>query len=123
MYVDKEYTWRPVRVVGYNQAERKFKVVSCGNRPQEKEVTRLSLLFYAEDPDLFKERVSLCKMHQANVEAELRFTNYVDSIPADAVSVLTRERRENFLAKCMRENDKFDADTVYHTFTNLMRVV
>jgi hypothetical protein len=63
MYVDKEYTWRPVRVVGYNQAERKFQVVSCGNRPQEKEVTRLSLLFYAEDPDLFKERVSLCKMH------------------------------------------------------------
>jgi len=123
MYVDKEYTWRPVKVVGYNWTDHKFKVVSTGPKPVEKEVTRLSLLFYAEDPDAFKERVSLCKMHQFNVETELRFTSYVDSIPADAVSVLTRDRRENFLAKCMRENDKFDADTVYHTFTNLMRVV
>ena len=48
---------------------------------QEKLVTRLSLLFYAEDPDLFKERVNLCKTRQKNVEAELRFTNLVDSIP------------------------------------------
>lgn len=123
MYVDKEYTWRPVKVIGYNSAEKKFKVVSTGSKPIEKEVTRLSLLFYAEDPELFKERVSLCKMHQNNVEAELRFTNYVDSIPSDAVSGLTRDRRENFLAKCMRENDKYDADTVYHTYTLLMRVV
>lgn len=123
MYVDKEYTWRPVKVTGYNWTDHKFQVTSVGPKPIDKEVTRLSLLFYAEDPDAFKERVSLCKMHQFNVETELRFTSYVDSIPADAVSVLTRDRRENFLAKCMRENDKFDADTVYHTFTNLMRVV
>jgi len=27
-------------------------------------VTRLSLLFYAEDPDAFKQRVNLCKERQ-----------------------------------------------------------
>ena len=67
---------------------------------QEKLVTRLSLLFYAEDPELFKERVELCKLRQKHVEQELRFTDLVDSIPADAVSILSKERREKFLQKC-----------------------
>ena len=30
MYVDKEYTWRPVKVTGYNWAEQKFQVTSEG---------------------------------------------------------------------------------------------
>lgn len=30
MYVEKEYTWRPVKVIGYNYAEKKFKVISTG---------------------------------------------------------------------------------------------
>lgn len=90
---------------------------------QEKLVTRLSLLFYAEDPELFKERVNLCKTRQKNVEAELRFTALVDSIPPDAVSILSKERRESFLKKCISENDKFESSAVYNTFSNLMRVV
>ena len=89
----------------------------------EKLVTRLSLLFYAEDPALFKERVNLCKTRQKNVEAELRFTALVDSIPQDAVSVLSKERRESFLKKCISENDKFESSAVYNTFSSLMRVV
>jgi hypothetical protein len=57
------------------------------------------------------------------VESELRFTNIVDQIPSDKVSVLSKERRYNFLSKCVRESDKFDPDKVYATFKNLMRVV
>jgi hypothetical protein len=86
-------------------------------------VTRLSLLFYAEDPELFKERVNLCKTRQKNVEAELRFTQLVDSIPQTAVSVLSKERRESFLKKCISDNDKFESSAVYNTFSQLMRVV
>jgi len=47
----------------------------------------------------------------------------VDSIPSDKVSVLSKERRYNFLSKCVRESDKFDPDRVYNTFKYLMRVV
>jgi len=53
----------------------------------------------------------------------LRFTSLIDSIPADKVSVLSKERRYNFLSKCVRESDKFDPDKVYATFKHLMRVV
>ena len=76
-----------------------------------------------EDPNLFKSRVNFCKDRQAIVEAELRFTNLVDQIPSDQVSVLSKERRYNFLSKCVRESDKFDPDKVYATFKNLIRVV
>lgn len=65
----------------------------------------------------------MCKERQAIVESELRFTNLVDSIPSDQVSVLSKERRYNFLSKCVRESDKFDPDKVYATFKHLMRVV
>jgi hypothetical protein len=44
--------------------------------------------------------VELCKLRQKHVEQELRFTDLVDSIPADAVSILSKERREKFLQKC-----------------------
>ena len=121
-YSDHSYAWKPVKVLGYDWKEKKYMVKVIGTN-QEKLVTRLSLLFYAEDPEMFKERVNLCKTRQKNVEAEIRFTQLVDSIPQDAVSVLSKERRESFLKKCISENDKFESSAVYNTFSNLMRVV
>jgi hypothetical protein len=50
VYEGKEYVWKPVRVVDYDYAEKKFKVVVHASG-QEKMVTRLSLLFFEEDPD------------------------------------------------------------------------
>jgi len=109
-------------VLGYDYKEKKYQVV-VHHSGQEKLVTRLSLLFLAEDPELFRKRVTHCKDMQAVVEAELRFTNFVDQVPADQVSVLQRERRLNFLGRCVRETDKFDPDKVHAIFKHLMRVV
>jgi hypothetical protein len=60
VYQGYEYCWKPVEVLSYDHKERKYqvKVVATG---QTKLVTRLSLLFFDEDPDKFKERVNLCK--------------------------------------------------------------
>ena len=122
VYQGYEYLWKPVEVLDYDYKERKYrvKVVATG---QEKLVTRLSLLFFDEDPDKFKERVNQCKHRQEIVEAELRFTNLVDSVPTDSVSTLSKERRFYFLSKSVRESDKFDPDKIYATFKHLLRVV
>jgi len=69
---------------------------------QEKLVTRLSLLFFDEDPDKFKDRVNQCKQRQEIVEAELRLTNLIDSVPSDAVSTLSKEKRYYFSYKSIR---------------------
>jgi hypothetical protein len=121
-YVNNEYAWKPVRVIGYDDKQKKFRVVVEATS-QEKLVTRLSLLFYAEDPELFKQRVNLCKTRMKNVEAELRFTDLVDSIPTDAVSSLSAERCESFRKKCTTDYDNFDPSLVYKNFMHLMRVV
>ena len=49
VFENKEYVWRPVKVLDYDYKEKKYRVqvVSSG---QEKLVTRLSLLFFEEDP-------------------------------------------------------------------------
>lgn len=80
-------------------------------------------MFFNEDPEKFKQRVNECKKRQEIVEAELRFTNLVDSVPTESVSTLSKERRFFFLHKSVRPSEKFDADKVYPTFKNLLRVV
>ena len=125
-----EYTWKPVQIIGYDEKERKFKVRVMHNN-KEKTVTRLSLLFYAEDPELFKERVELCKLRQKHVEQELRFTDLVDSIPSDAVSTLSKERREMFSTRAWnfiynkfnQQATGFDADKVSDQLKKLNKVV
>lgn len=50
VYEGKEYVWKAVSVIDYDYKERKYKVIVI-NTGQEKLVTRLSLLFFDENPD------------------------------------------------------------------------
>ena len=109
-------------VLGYNHAQKKFRVQVCNTR-QVKLVTRLSLLFYAEDPVAFRTRVNLCKTRMKNCLAENAFTKEVDKIKHNVVSTLSKERRESFMRKCIQEADRFEQNAIYRTFSGLMRVV
>ena len=71
-------------------------------------MTRLSLLFYAEDPVSFRNRVNLCKTRLKNCMAEISFTKDVDKVKHDVVSTLSKERRESFMRKCIQESDRFE---------------
>lgn len=99
-FADNEYAWKPVRVIGYDHETNKYKVEVCNTR-QQKYVTRLSLLFYAEDPVAFRTRVNLCKTRMKNCMAEIAFTKEVDKVKHDSVSTLSKERRESFMRKCI----------------------
>lgn len=57
VYDEKEYVWRPVKVLDYDLKEHKYKVLVVATG-QIKLVTRLSLLFFEEDPESFRERVN-----------------------------------------------------------------
>jgi hypothetical protein len=62
----------------------------------------------------------MCKTLQSQVEAELRFTDLVDSISSEKVSVLLKETRYNFLKKSMRDKNKYNIDKAYSTFKYLI---
>ena len=117
-----EYCWKPVKVIEYVYKERKYKFKVCAT-DQEKLVTRLSILFFDEDPDKFKIIVNQYKYRQQIVEAELRFKNLVDSLPTDSISILSKYRRFYFLARSVRENDKHKSSKIYSTLKNILRVV
>lgn len=119
-YENYEYVWRPVYVLDYVNKRWKVKDQSTG---QIKFVTRLSLLFLDEDPQAFLKRVKDCKMLQKQVNDELRFTSLVDSISADNVSILSKQRRFNLLKKSMREKTDIGREKIAETFKHLLRVV
>ena len=104
-----EYVWKPVEVLAYDTAARRFKVkiVSTG---VEKSVTRLSLLFFTEDEKLFKERVRKCRELQQTVQAELKFTNLVDSVPTDAVSELPADASIRVLKSVLHRQKRLSQD-------------
>lgn len=56
-----EYVWRPVKVLSYDYKLQKYRVQISGDSKQIKMITRLSLLFYDEDPNVFRQRVNECK--------------------------------------------------------------
>jgi hypothetical protein len=47
----------------------------------------------------------------------------VDSVPTESVSTLSKDRRFYFLARSVRENDKYEPSKIYSTFKNILRVV
>jgi len=50
-------------------------------------------------------------------------TNLVDSVPTDSVSTLSKDRRFYLLIKSLRQNNKYQSDTIFDTFAHLLRVV
>ena len=106
----------------YDARDKKYEVQVVENG-QIKSVQRLSLLFVDEDKDAFEERVNKCKELQGAVEAELRFTDLVDSIPGDQVSRLQKEWKEAIVNRCVRETDRYNPDHYVQKFKHLIRVV
>lgn len=47
----------------------------------------------------------------------------MDSVPTESVSTLSKDRRFYFLARSVRENDKYEPSKIYSTFKNILRVV
>lgn len=53
VYQEYDYCWKPVEIIDYDPVDKKFIVKVCATGT-EKKVTRLSLLFFNEDPEKFK---------------------------------------------------------------------
>ena len=114
-YQNYEYVWKPVYVLDFENDRWKVRDQASGNI---KYVTRLSLLFLDEDPAIFLKRVKDCKILQHNVSSELQFTALVDSISADNVSILSKEKRFNLLKKSMREKTDVGREQIAGKYSN-----
>ncbi|CAK93776.1 unnamed protein product (macronuclear) [Paramecium tetraurelia] len=86
-----KYIWTDVEVLGYQNGRYEVKVLRSN---KIKWIGRLSLLFFAEDPIKFEQRVELCKQRQRNADDEYRFLKYIDSLPDSMTSILSTEMQK-----------------------------
>ena len=94
------YAWEEVELMGYDPREKKFIVKICSNEIQKK-VQRLAIMFKDEDIKLFEERVSQARQLQMNFDAEQRFYDLVDNVPAATVSQLQKSIKNKIMQKAV----------------------
>ena len=119
VYIDNTYIWEPVKVISYSERLKKFQVLVLSSQ-QKKFVSRLSLMFYDEDHNMFRERLKQCRERRENVENELRFQNYVDSTLLSTNTHLPEKMLENILMKATYKEigmNKKDADKIINQLT------
>eukprot|EP00118_Oscarella_pearsei_P012540 m.93002 g.93002 ORF g.93002 m.93002 type:complete len:4173 (+) comp36767_c0_seq9:102-12620(+) len=107
------YEWKDVVVVDFNESEKLFRVCCLGDEKEggeSFEVPRIRLLFAAEDPDNFADRVESAFRSRAKTEALLRYNLYVDCMPTDGVQILDQDalKRMKKLAKSTVTLEKSD---------------
>ena len=105
VYEDKIYTWKAIKLIDYDHNTKKF-LVKVNESGLKKWITRLAILFNQEDPAKFGERYMLCKDRQQIVEAEMRWTGYIDSLSRDNVSKFRSDIKDKIFRRLPDERDE-----------------
>jgi len=122
VYDGKTYIWQPVKVHGYNSKSKRFHITLLSNG-QEKFVTRLSIMFNEENKDLFHARLEECSERREQVEGELRFQNFVDSIPSSPIPHIPIRLLESIISKAIIKEDNIDKAYCDKTLLRLNKVI
>jgi dynein heavy chain len=86
-----EYGWSECRMLGYDEEVHAYNVQFCDTGIEEK-VSRLHLLFFAEDPRVFADRIASAVNRRDAAERRLRYNLYVDCMPTDEMQPLDEEQ-------------------------------
>lgn len=115
------YIWQPVKVIGYDPAKKKFKVLVIESQ-QIKLVSRLSLLFNEENKEDFYTRLNQCKDRREIVENELRFQEFVDGIIGGICSIPAKVM-SNISDRAQMPENKLDQKEIDNMIGRLMPVI
>ena len=100
-FVDREWTWRACKVVGYNSDSRRY-VISFNDLPNSrKEIPRLNLRFEEESEQMFNDRVNACKKLKEECLGIRRYTAFINSQPQSIFSSIRQSTLQGILGKLM----------------------
>ena len=74
----------------------------------KKEVVRLSLRFLNEDAEVFKKRIELCKYLRNHAESQYRLKNYIEIIPQEKVTAMSRPLKARIFNKVVESLPKLE---------------
>eukprot|EP01083_Nonionella_stella_P111300 326422_1 len=95
-------TWEKCSVVGYDEEKQMYQVIWDGDKTEEMYCkSRLEVLFDAEDPVQFAERLKEAHYLRRKYEAYIRYALYVDNMPTDDVSPIGNEQVNRILQSAL----------------------
>jgi len=94
--LDDIYVWRDFYVHGYDKETDKFvgRWATDGDNGREVKVPRLHLLFDAEDPRKFADRVANAFQERIYADSIIRYNYYIDNMPTQDLNELDSEQRK-----------------------------
>ena len=85
-------------VVGYDGEQELFSVIWDGDKTEElHHKSRLEILFDAEDPVVFAQRLAAAHYLRRKYEAYIRYSLYIDNMPSDDVATIGNEQINRIL--------------------------
>lgn len=93
---DGKGTFKPCRVTAWDPTEKKFTLVWAPGSTETK-LFRVHILFEAEDPFVYVQRVVKAHSSRASFEATIRYSLYVDHMPTDEIAPLDTEQVNRIL--------------------------
>jgi dynein heavy chain len=94
-------TWQDCLVKGWNAEASKFSV-EWADTGASSDVPRIHILFLAEDPFLFAQRVVVAHTNRHKTESQLRYNLYIDCMPTDDMPTLDSEQLHRVLALALQ---------------------
>eukprot|EP00002_Diphylleia_rotans_P006932 TRINITY_DN1638_c0_g1_i1.p1 TRINITY_DN1638_c0_g1~~TRINITY_DN1638_c0_g1_i1.p1 ORF type:complete len:4126 (-),score=976.49 TRINITY_DN1638_c0_g1_i1:597-12974(-) len=95
--------WNPCKVLQYNPQKELFQIEWSSNlhdkNPKSQEwLSRIYILFDAEDPFRFAKRISSAYNSRSDFYSRLRYNLYIDSMPTDELPTLDKEQTQRITA-------------------------
>ena len=101
--------WREGEVIAYRESDNKY-CIRDGVSGKESWKDRIDFMFMAEDPDQFALRVRSAHAFRNVVERRLKMVNFVQNMPLDDVSGVTKQMRERIFALVVRKSTRGHID-------------
>ena len=84
--------WRPVLIHNYDKVTEKFSGY-WDNSQEYVELTRINLLFNAEDPRIFAQRVVQAHAERVYADSQIRYNFFIDFMPFEELPEPDTEQR------------------------------
>jgi hypothetical protein len=93
------FDWKPVLITSYDSGRKIFAGIWDDEHESSVEISKINLVFKAEDPFQFSKRVGFAHQRRKYAESLIRYYFYIDNMPTEEIPTLNFEQKERIVKK------------------------
>ena len=93
------YYWRPVLIDEYDEDSKQFKGLWDDSGKKQVELSKVNLLFLAEDPYIFARRVAEAHLQRRVSENLIKYNFFIDNMPTEEIHTLDSDQKIRLVSK------------------------